>query len=111
MNFDQEKFNKLSTEEQKVVLQILKEYTETQYANWWPLWYHIGTAESALGHAQEAIDAYKKALSLSPSNTSLMSELAAVYDAVGDETNAEKYRKKIAIVMQNIEDERGETWQ
>lgn len=29
MNFDQEKFNKLSTEEQKVVLQILKEYSKT----------------------------------------------------------------------------------
>ena len=92
-------------------LEVLKEYTETGYADWWPLWYHIATAESALGNADAAIAAYRRALSLSPSNTAVMAELADVCEAAGDQANADKYRNKIRIVMQNIEDERGETWQ
>ncbi|MBR0373251.1 MAG: tetratricopeptide repeat protein [Mogibacterium sp.] len=84
----------------------LMEYADTDFANWWPLWYHIGTAEAALGNAAAAIAAYRRALALTPSNTALMQELVEIYDAVGDAENAAKYRRKIEIIANNIENER-----
>lgn len=85
--------------------EVLDKYREGRFAEWWPLWYYLGTAESALGHAEEAAECYKRVLRLSPSNTDAMEELAAIYALAGDEKNASKYRKKIEIVRSNAEDE------
>ena len=83
--------------------EILSDYREGRYENWWPLWYYLGTAESALGHKEEAEACYKRVLQLSPSNLEAMEELAAMYALSGDEVNAAKYRSKIAIVRSNNE--------
>ena len=77
---------------------VLDGYRESGASGWWPLWYYLGTAESALGNAGEAVECFKRVLKLSPSNTDAMEELAAIYAMSGDEVNASKYRKKIEIV-------------
>jgi tetratricopeptide (TPR) repeat protein len=84
--------------------EILDEYRDGRFAEWWPLWYYLGTAESALGNADEAAACYKRVLRLSPSNTDAMEELAAIYALAGDEENASKYRKKIEIVKRGSDD-------
>lgn len=84
---------------------ILLRYTEGAYSKWWPLWYYLAVAESSLGNAEEAITDYKTALQYSPSNIQVMEELAQVFEAVGLPQSAEKYRKKIEIVKNNMDSE------
>lgn len=86
----------------------LSKYKEGRYENWWPLWYYLGVAESALGNLDEAIADLKKVLILSPSNTDVMDELAQLYEAAGDQVNALKYRNKIALIHRNLEEERAD---
>lgn len=83
----------------------LSKFKEGKYENWWPLWYYLAVAEASLGNGQGAIDAYKKVLTLSPSNIDVMQELAEVYEVMGDMANATKYRNKIEVVKKNIEAE------
>ena len=83
----------------------LSGFREGRYENWWPLWYYLGVAESALGNPDEAIADLKRVLVLSPSNTDVMEELAQLYDAVGDKASAAKYLNKIEIVRKNREEE------
>ena len=85
--------------------ETLSRYTEGRYKNWWPMWYYLGIAAASMGQAEEAAAHYKKALVLSPSNVDVMKELVQLYEATGDEVNADKYRKKIQIVGMNIEAE------
>ena len=85
--------------------EILEPFMEGRYEQWWPLWYHLGIAEEALGNTENAIARYKKALTFTPSNIEIMQNLVALYEAVGDLDNQEKYRKKIEIVSNNIEQE------
>ena len=77
-------------------------FREGRYENWWPLWYYLGVAEASLGNAEEAIADLRKVLTLSPSNTDVMDELAQLYEAVGDTANAAKYRNKILVVQNNM---------
>ncbi len=79
---------------------ILEKFTEGRYENWWPLWYYLGVAESALGNTEAAIADLKRVLTLSPSNTDVMDELAVLYEAIGDQVNAGKYRNKIKVVRE-----------
>ena len=97
--------NKVMSGDYQGGIAILEPYMEGAYENWWPLWYYLGVAESALGNTENAISRYKKALVYSPSNTDIMKELIAMYQAVGDDTNVEKYSKKIDIILNNIREE------
>lgn len=81
--------------------EVLDGFTESRFAQWWPLWYYLAVAESSLGNSERAVECYKKVLVLSPSNTDAMEELAAIYSLAGDEENAAKYRNKIRIVREN----------
>lgn len=83
-------------------------FKEGRYENWWPLWYYLGVAESALGNLDEAIADLKKVLTLSPSNIDVMDELAQLYEAAGDQVNALKYRNKIALIHRNLEEEKAD---
>ncbi len=89
-------------------LLVLSKYTEGRFENWWPLWHYMGIANAALGMVDEAIDDFKKALQLSPSNIQTMEELIKAYELIGEEDLAEKYRKKIAIVEENAEKDKVE---
>ncbi|MBR0307445.1 MAG: tetratricopeptide repeat protein [Mogibacterium sp.] len=85
---------------------ILLPFREGRYESWWPLWYYLGVAEASLGNLDEAITDLKKVLTISPSNTDVMDELAQLYEAAGDTINALKYRNKIALIHRNLEEER-----
>lgn len=84
---------------------VLDQYREGRNSNWWPLWYYLASAESGLGNKDAAIECYKKVLTLNPSNTDAMEELAAIYALSGDEENAAKYRNKIKLIRENLEAE------
>lgn len=87
-------------------ISVLEKYTESRFSDWWPLWYYIGMAYQGLGMAEEAIASFLKVLPLSPSNIDTMKELVKMYQEIGDDEKAEKYRKKIDIVAENIERDR-----
>lgn len=78
--------------------EILEPFKDSPYKDWWPLYYNLGLAAEGLGNSEEAIAMHKKVLTYTPSNTEIMQELVDLYTALGDEANAEKYRKKIEIV-------------
>lgn len=77
---------------------ILEGYKEGRYDKWWPLWYYLGVARSAMMDVEGAIEAYKKVLVLSPSNIEVMKEFADVYEAIGDKVNRDKYLNKIELI-------------
>ena len=87
---------------------MLARFKEGRYSEWWPLWFYLGIAESALANPDAAIEAFKRVLRLSPSNTDAMEELANLYEATGDAENAAKYRNKIGIVGRNLEAEKAD---
>ena len=80
---------------------ILEPFMDGPYAQWWPLYYHLGIAEEALGNTKQAEERFKKALSFTPSNVEIMQELVKLYQATGDSENVRKYIKKIDIVQEN----------
>ncbi len=85
-------------------IEILESYKDDDRFNqWWPLWYYLGAAYRALGLGPEALDCYRRVLQLSPSNSEAMKQMLEIYEADGLEAEAEKYRKKIAIVERNRE--------
>ena len=79
----------------------LSHFKEGRYSNWWPLWYYLAVAEASLGNAEEAINDYRRVLTITPSNADVMDELSAVYDATGDTDNAAKYKTKAELVRRN----------
>lgn len=87
-------------------IEILSQYTEGELSAWWPMHYYIGVAYESTGDAENAVAAFKKALTLSPSNIDVMDELAAIYHALGDTENETKYAKKIEVVKNNREYEK-----
>ena len=81
---------------------LLENYMEGPYEQWWPMWYHLGVAEEGLGNTEEAINRFKKALTFTPSNTDIMKELIQLYQAIGDEDSVKKYSNKIQVILNNI---------
>jgi len=80
-------------------LRILESYIGTEYDRWWPLHFYLGTAYKALGFKNEAIEGFLKVLEFNPSNYDAMTELASLYDEIGDMEKANKYRTKAQLVL------------
>lgn len=80
-------------------LQILESYIGTEYENWWPLHFYLGSAYRQLGHTAEAVEGFLNVLELNPSNYDAMKALSELYDELGDKEKAEKYRKKAELVL------------
>ncbi len=99
----EEGVNKLTTGDIEAGLKILEPYVDTQYGNWWPLHFYLASAYRELGHDFEAIEGFKKVLSLDASNYDACVALSELYDAAGDELNKLKYAKKSEIILQNRE--------
>ena len=102
----EEGYNKIISGRYEEGLAILSQYEDSRYEDWWPLWYYLGVAAMELGRPEEAVEDYKKALVLSPSNRETMKEMVRAYEALGDEAMAAKYRKKIVLVEENAEKDR-----
>lgn len=80
-------------------LKILEEYKNTKMMeNWWPLSYYLGVGYSRLGRYDDALEMLKYAVKKNPSSPEICAELVIVHNALGDEVNAEKYRRKIKIL-------------
>ena len=87
-------------------IEALSVYTEGQYADWWPLWYYLGAAYAALERDDEAVASFLQVLRFSPSNAEAMEELVKLYEKLGDEEKAAKYRTKLEIVSENAKKDR-----
>lgn len=99
----EEGVNKLTTGDIEGGLKILEPYVDSQYGNWWPLHFYLASAYRELDHSQEAIEGFKKVMSLDPSNYDACVALAELYEEAGDEQNRTKYAKKAEIILQNRE--------
>ena len=86
----------------------LAPYTDGEYASWWPLWYYLGAAYAALERDDEAVASFLQVLRFSPSNAEAMEELVKLYEKLGDEEKAAKYRTKLEIVSENAKKDREE---
>jgi tetratricopeptide (TPR) repeat protein len=72
---------------------------------WWNLFFFLGVGYSRTGRTPEAIDLFKRVLQIKPSQELAMRELADCYETVGDTSNAEKYRNKADLVVENKKSE------
>ena len=99
----EEGVNKLTTGDIEGGLKILEPYVDSQYGNWWPLHFYLASAYRELDHPQEAIEGFKKVMSLDASNYDACVALAELYEEAGDEQNHTKYAKKAEIILQNRE--------
>ena len=102
----EEGYNKIISGRFEEGVDILSEYKDSRYKDWWPLWYYLGVASMELGKVEEAAGYFKAVLKLSPSNQETMKELVKAYELLGDEEMARKYRKKISVVAENAEKDR-----
>lgn len=84
-------------------LAVLEQYKDTDKMEWWPLPYYLGVGYSRTERYNEAVDMLKQALKGNPSSAEIMAELVIAHNALGDEVNAEKYKKKIDILRKEIE--------
>lgn len=82
-------------------LRILEQYKNTDKMQWWPLPYYLGVGYNRTGRPLEAVQMLKQALAENPSSAEIMAELVMAHNALGDEVNAEKYKKKIELVKNN----------
>lgn len=86
-------------------LAVLEAYKDNEMMrDWWPMSYYLGVGYSRTGRYTEAAEVLKKALRENPSGAEIMAELVIVYNALGDEVSAEKYRKKMEVVRKNREE-------
>jgi len=82
-------------------LRILEPYTESSFNTWWPLHYYLGCAYRELGHPEEAMEGFRKALALSPSNVECCEALAQVCAEVGDTAGYDKYHNKAELLRRD----------
>ena len=79
-------------------LTILESYKNTEKMDWWPLPYYLGVGYNRTGRPQEAVQMLRQALQGNPSSAEIMAELVLAHNALGDEVNAEKYKKKMDLL-------------
>lgn len=102
-------YNLILSQHYEEGLETLLKYNDTQFANWWPLWYYMGMAHEALGNTDEAISDFKEVLKYNPSSLDTMEQLVRLYKESGQKDMEKKYADKMAIVLKNIEDEEKDT--
>lgn len=82
-------------------LAILEKYIDTEHMKWWPLPYYLGMAYNRTGRFEDALAVLKKAFHGNPSSGEILAELVIANQALGDEVNTEKYRKKLDIIRKS----------
>ena len=87
-------------------LEVLEAYKdESTLRGWWPLSYYLGVGYNRTGRYEDAVAVLKKAQRENPSGAEILAELVIAHNALGDEVNAEKYKKKLDIVKRNFRSE------
>ena len=84
-------------------LRGLENYKETEMMEWWPLSYYLGVGYNRLERFEEALEMLKIAVRKNPSSPEICAELVIANQGLGDEVNAEKYRRKIEILNRPVE--------
>ncbi|MDD2218223.1 MAG: hypothetical protein PHX63_07320 [Eubacteriales bacterium] len=79
-------------------MQALEKHKDGEHGDWWPMHYYLGIAYECVGMVDEAIQAFKRVLSIHPSHIDSMDELVAIYHLQGDSENEKKYSQKIQRV-------------
>jgi tetratricopeptide (TPR) repeat protein len=83
-------------------IEMLEPFINSDFNDWWPLYYYLGIGYMETARAEEAIASFKKVLQRNASHLESMQELADIYQAQGDKVNAEKYTKKMEIVKNGL---------
>ncbi len=84
----------------------LEAFLGSRFDKWWPLHYYLGVAYEMTGRREEAVRELKEALKLNGSNLEIMEELLAIYEDEDDESNIEKYSRKIEMVRLAMDEEK-----
>jgi tetratricopeptide (TPR) repeat protein len=79
-------------------LTSLSHFTVGKYADWWPLWYHIGIAHAGRGETADAEKAFRKVLSISGTQILAMRELVKIYEETNRFDLVKKYSDKIELI-------------
>ena len=87
---------------------LLPYVDDPDYREWWPLHYYLGVAYKGLGLYPEALECFSEVLKISPSDIATMSEVAEIYEILGDTEMSEKFLTKIGLVERNMEEERAQ---
>lgn len=91
-------FNSQFTEGLELLLKL-----EERHKEWWNLLFFIGLAYRNLESIEEAIEYFKRVLTLRPSQTDTMNELGLCYTSILDFKAAEKYFKKAITLKEDHE--------
>ena len=82
-------------------LAVLESYRgDEMLKGWWPLYYYLGVGYNRTGRYKEAVEALREALKDNPSGAEILAELVIANNALGDEVNAEKYKKKLDLIRE-----------
>ncbi len=87
-------------------LAVLEPYLDSRFNDWWPLHYYTGIAYLETGNKAEAVARFKNVLQRNGSHIETMQELLRIYEESGDKENAKKFRQKIEMIQQQIEEDR-----
>mgnify|MGYP003937249519 FL=1 len=79
-------------------IEILEPFLQTKFKDWWPMSYYLGVAYERTGRRKEALESFKRVLSINASHVETMDELANIYAAENDAENEAKYRKKAELI-------------
>ncbi len=83
-------------------LAILEEYKDTDLMEWWPLPYYLGVAYNRMERYSEALEMLRRAVKGNPSSPEIAAELVMTHEGLGDEVNAQKYRRKMEILNGSV---------
>ncbi len=83
-------------------IEALEPFLRPPYQDWWPLSYYLGAAYEGVGRGEDAAEAYRRVLRLNPSHLESLAALQRLSDAAGDAAQAEKYRKKEALIRSQL---------
>ena len=115
----EEGYNMILSGKYEEGIKVLEVYKEGRYSDWWPLYYYLGTAYSAIADDHkndvgdvdeiaetaylEAINNFKEVLRYSPSNEESIEKLSYLYGILNDSEKKEKYDKKLDVIKNNHE--------
>ncbi len=87
-------------------IEKLEPFMKTNFKSWWPMSYYLGVAYDRLGKKADAINAFKRVLTMNATHLETLRELAAIYKKSGDKENYKKYSSKADLVEKNMKKDR-----